>query len=150
MMDDNNVQMATQAGGTAFLQQVLQMQVVYAAKSQDINLYDFGFGVSMYRSEPSDFVLHIECAFDIYWDNETVHRFYEDTGEQEFEPTGKRLLGQHVREIRILEGNQMMIELENCKIIVRTENDGIESWRFFNYRTDGVHLVAADEWLEFN
>lgn len=145
---EEQVKQITMSEGTFFLQQILHMPIIYAIKSPDISFYDIGFGNPENNGEPAHFVLHIQCIFDLYWDHKIFQRFYGDMGQQEFVPIEQRLLGQCVQNAYILQGNQLMLLLDYCTMIVRTDNDDIESWRFFEY--NDTHLVAAGCWLELN
>lgn len=80
--------------------------LLYALKSPDTELYDFGFGnlvdsVNRHgiRKEIAEVSLHILCRFKVIWQNHErgVDEYFEDTPSKLFHSEIKRLIGLTVR-----------------------------------------------------
>lgn len=142
-----------------FLQTLVGQPLLYAIKSPDTELYDFGFGELIecvnHRGKPKRIgthILHILCRFKVIWKNNErkVDRYYEDTPCEEFNSNIQHVIGLAVKRVALSSKNDLWLDFGACWIVFVTVVSGGESWRFFFSDTEIPHLVAADAWLEFS
>lgn len=136
--------------GLEFLQTFIGMQVLYAKKSPDMNLYDIGF--SMIHDRGGDLIypdseLHAVCKLIIIEQNGKKSIYYGDSEKEQFETTFSKFYTKEICEISLLAGNVLRIGFHSGTIEVIPADDGEESWRFFENKSQGKHLVAGNTWL---
>ena len=142
-----------------YLSMLIGHSLLYAKKSSDTELYDFGFG------EPAETVnrrgkrklvgamsLHALCRIKIIWRNgeRKVDKYYEDTPCEEFHHEVKRCIGLQVSRIALSDKNDLWFDLGDYWIVFATFENGEESWRFFTSDINDPHLVASNSWLYFS
>lgn len=155
-MDSSILQKANE-----YLNRLIGQPMLYAIKSPDVNLYDFGFGelveVVGYRGQPHEVglhTLHAQCRFRVIWrkNERKVFTYYEDTPSEKFHSEIGRLIGQKVKRVVLSDKNDLWLEFGDggeCWVVFATFENDEESWRFFTFDEENLHLVAADSWMEF-
>ena len=142
-----------------FLQSLTGQPLLYALKSPDTDLYDFGFGKLVevvnrhgIQKKIGTHILHATCRFKVIWKNgeQRVDKFYEDTSCEKFHSEVKRLVGLKVRRIAVSEKNDLWLDFSDYWVVFATFENGEESWRFFTFDMEAPHLVASDSWLQFS
>jgi len=140
-----------------FLHTLIGKPLLYAIKSPDTELYDFGFGelvevVNRHgkRKKIGTQILHALCRFKVIWriDDQRVDVYYEDTPCDKFYAEFERLIGMEVRRIELSDKNDLWLDFGTCWVVFATFENEEESWRFFTAQKDCPHVVAADSWLE--
>ena len=133
--------------------------MLYAIKSPDTELYDFGFGELVevvnrrgIRKRIGTHTLHALCRFKVIWRNceHRVDKYYEDTPCEKFHSESKRLIGPKVRQVELSDKNDLWLDFGDYWVVFATFENGEESWRFFTSDIDDPHLVASDSWLHFS
>ena len=142
-----------------FLQTLIDQQLCYGLKSQDLDLYDFGFGnmvgdVNSYEryQEGCTHIIHAICRFKVIWKNgeHRVDRYQENTSSEKFCTEIKRLIGLKVIRIALSDKNDLWLDLGDYWVVFATYENNEESWRFFALNQDIPHLVASNSWLNFS
>lgn len=130
--------------------------LLYALKSPDTELYDFGFGnlvdsVNRHgiRKEIAEVSLHILCRFKVIWQNHErgVDEYFEDTPSKLFHSEIKRLIGLTVRRTALSKKNDLWLDFGDCWVVFATREDGEESWRMLTTNDEIPHLVVSDSWV---
>ena len=119
--------------------------------------YDFGFGelirtIDTYDGKirkNSTFALHTSCAIEVIWRDGSKHIdvFLEDTSCDKLNSVMERLVGVPIKRVDLSEKNDLWLDLGVCWIVIATNDDGEESWRFFDPNSDKPHLIASNELL---
>lgn len=143
---------------TAILKTLLGRPLLYALKSPDTELYDFGFGKLVERLELDGSrrkiatqTLHILCEFKVICESHhTAEKYDGFTSCDEFHSKIKYLIGSKIVAIELTKENDLMLNFNGCSIEFITFKDGEESWRFFTAALEAPHLVVSDSWLELN
>ena len=127
------------------LQKLVGKTLSYAIKSPDMELYDFGFGIDQDSIKEALYILHLLCRFRIvYTDKQGKSKLYtEDTSSKKFHCEILPLIGQKVKRIGTNEVNDIFIDYGAIKMIVLTNADNEESWRYFSTNKDLPHLVVS-------
>jgi hypothetical protein len=142
-----------------FLHSLTEQPLLYAIKSPDTDLYDFGFGelvevVSRRGSKRKigTHILHAICRFKVIWKNgeHRVDKYYEDTSFEKFHAEIQHLFGLKVKRVALSDKNDLWLDFGDYWIVFATYENGEESWRFFTSNVDVPHLVASDSWLYFS
>lgn len=148
----------TQEHALQYLESLVGQTLRYGLKSYDMNLYDFGFGDniqftdSLGRTRSANrHNLHVQCSFKV------IHRvgskgskiYYGDTEKEEFESDIKNLIDLSVKRVALSDKNDLWLDFEEYWVVIVTNEDTEESWRYFIMGKENPHLVAADSWLEF-
>lgn len=143
----------------AYLTNLVGKPLIYAIKSPDTELYDFGFGEIVESLSPrgrkrktASHVIHVLCNFKVIHrtTERHVYRYYNDTPKDQFESDIKSVLGRTVVQVAISDKNDLLLDLGSHRIIFVTNEDSIESWRYFIIDKNAPHLVASDVWIEFH
>lgn len=142
-----------------FLHKLTGRPLLYALKSPDTELYDFGFGELIevtnrrgQRKKVGTLTLHVLCRFELIWRNDErrVDIYYEDTPCDKFHSEVQHLLGQKVWRVALSDKNDLWLDFGDYWAVFATYENGKESWRFFIPNTDFPHLVASNSWLDFS
>ena len=142
-----------------FLNALIGQPLLYALKSPDTELYDFGFGEPVEttnhrgnRKIIGTYTLHALCRFKVIWRNgeHRVDNYYEDTPCELLRSEIKRLIGLRVRQVALSDKNDFWLDFGDYWVAFATFESGEESWRFFTSNVDDPHLVASDSWLRFS
>ena len=142
-----------------FLHLLSGQPLLYAIKSPDTDLYDFGFGewteiISQRgkRKKIGTYTLHVMCRFKVIWkkSKQRVDKYYEDTPCEKFHTEVQPILGLSVKRVTLSDKNDLWLDLDDCWIVFATYENGEESWRFFSIDINNPHLVAADSWIDFS
>lgn len=123
----------------------------YGIKSPDMDLYDIGFGVLEKvmdirgrTREVCTHTLHCTCGIKLIWAKQS----YLFDGESSFKTFSERIsrfVGLKVLRIALSQKNDLWIDLGECKIVIVTNEDYEESWRYFNPCVQERHLVASSQ-----
>lgn len=135
---------------------IISKPLVYAIKSPDTELYDFGFGDLVpyvgYKYESrkiSMYTLHSLCRFVLIDKvNNKKKKFYEDTPVEQFQQSFTPLLGKCVKRIALSEKNDLWIDFSEYWVVFASFENSSESWRFFSADRSLPHLVASNTTLE--
>ena len=142
----------------AFLNSLVGHPLLYAVKSPDTELYDFGFGKLVEtenrrgkRKTVGTQSLHVLCRFKVIWKTgkKRLDIYHEDTPSEKFYSEVKQLIGLNVKRIALSDKNDLWIDFDDCWIVFATFENGEESWRFFVWDRAVPHLVASNLWLDF-
>lgn len=142
-----------------FLNSLNGMPLLYALKSPDTELYDFGFGELVEtvnrcgrQKKIATYTLHVLCRFKVIarGPEHKVDKYYEDTPSEMFHSEINRLLGLKVRRVALSDKNDLWLDFGDYWIVFVTFEDGEESWRLFTINDDLPHLVASNSWLDFS
>ena len=142
-----------------FLHTLIGQPLLYAIKSRDTELYDFGFGelvevVNRHgkRKKIGTHTLHALCRFKVIWRNgeSRTDKYYEDTPCEKFRSEINRLVGLKIRRVTLSDKNDLWLDFGDYWVVFATFENGEESWRFFTSGTDEPHLVASDSWVHFS
>lgn len=142
-----------------FLHALTGQPLLYALKSPDTELYDFGFGdlveVVNYRGKQKKIAthtLHSLCRLKVIWRNyeNRVDKYYEDTPFEKFHSEINRLVGLKVERVELSDKNDLWLDFGKYWVVFITFENGEESWRFLTSEIDVPHLVASDSWLQFS
>ncbi len=142
-----------------FLQTLVDQPLCYGLKSPDMDLYDFGFGNTVFvtdrygkEREICTHILHVTCRFKVIWKNgyRRVDIYDEDTSCKRFHSDIKRLVGLKVRRVWLSNKNDLWLDFGEYWVVFATFENSEESWRFFTSDKDAPHLVASDCWLRFS
>ena len=152
------MEMSIKHSAIDFLHALIGQPLLYALKSPDTELYDFGFGELVEvvnrrgkRKKISTHTLHALCRFKVIWRNceSSVDKYYEDTPCEKFHSEVKRLVGLKVKRVALSDKNDLWLDLGDYWIVFATFEIGEESWRFFTWDEKNCHLVTANSWLSF-
>lgn len=141
-----------------FLQNLIGQPLLYAIKSPDVELYDFGFGELIEvvnrrgtQKRIGTHTIHVLCRFKVIWQNceHRVDKYYEDTPCEKFHSEIKNLVGLKVRRVALSDKNDLWLDLGDYWIVFATFENGEESWRLFTSDADNPHLIASNSWLHF-
>ena len=133
--------------------------LLYAIKSPDTDLYEFGFGKLVEvvnrcgkQKKIGTHILHAICRFKVIQKKgkHQIDKYYEDTSCEKFHSEIQRLLGLKVERVAVSEKNDLWLDFGDYWIVFATFENGEESWRFFASEIDAPHLVASDSWLQFS
>ena len=147
----------TNLSAIELLNMVISHPLVYAIKSPDTELYDFGFGdlVSCKGRhnkvrEVCMYTLHSLCRFELInkADTKKRMRFYEDTAVDVFRHHISPLLGKCVKRIALSEKNDLWIDFGKYWLVFASFENDEESWRFFTANAMMPYLVASNTTLE--
>ena len=142
-----------------FVQTLIGCPFIYAIKSPDTELYDFGFGElvdTLNRQGKSKKIgthmVHALCRFKVIWKDGSrrVDSYFEDTPYQVFCSDAKRFIGLKVIQVALSDKNDLWLDLGDCWIVFATYENGEESWRFFTDNRNMPHIVASDAWLRLD
>ena len=142
----------------AFLQTLIGQPLLYALKSPDTELYDFGFGelveVVNRHGIPRKIgahTVHALCRFQVIWKTgeRRVDKYYEDTPCETFRAEIQPLLGLQVKRVALSDKNDLWLDFGDYWVVFATFENGEESWRFFTSDIALPHLVASNAWLSF-
>ena len=142
-----------------FLHSLAGQPLVYAIKSPDTDLYEFGFGkavevMNRYGKQKiiSTHILHVICRFKVIW-KKGEHRvdiYCEDTSCEGFHAEIQHLLGMKIKRVTVSKKNDLWLDFGDYWIVFATFENGEESWRLFSSDADHPHLVASDIWLDYS
>lgn len=141
-----------------FLQTLVDQPLLYAIKSPDTELYDFGFGNLVEftnrrgkKTMIGTHILHVICRFKVIWKNgkHRVTTYYEDTPCEIFHADIQRLVGLKVRRVALSDKNDLWVDLGEYWVVFATFENGEESWRYFVSDVE-PHLIASDSWLDLS
>lgn len=153
------MEIAIRQAAIDFLHSLVGQPLLYAIKSPDTDLYDFGFGkldglLNRHGKQKKicTHILHATCRFKVMWKNreQRVDKYYEDTSCEKFHADIQPLFGMKVKRVALSDKNDLWLDLGDYWIVFATFENGEESWRFFTNDIDVPHLVASDSWLDFN
>ena len=155
---DEKMDIPVSQDAISFLNSIVGHSVLYAHKSPDTELYDFGFGNFVEivdwkgrRRQVASLTVHALCRFRVISRKEhRVSNFYEDTPTQKFDSKIQPLIGQKVKRIALSEKNDFWLDFGDYWMVFVTHENGKESWRFFATAEDTPHFVAADSWIDFS
>lgn len=142
-----------------FIQTLIDCPLLYAIKSPDTELYDFGFGELVdtlnrqgKRKKIGTHMIHALCRFKVIWKNGSrrVDRYFEDTPYEVFFSDAKRFVGLKVLQVALSDKNDLWLDLGDYWIVFATYENGEESWRLLTSNRDIPHMVASDAWLRFD
>lgn len=151
--------MSDKQKGIEFLNALKGMPLLYALKSPDTELYDFGFGewkeIVNRCGRPkkiATYTLHALCRFKVIARGfeHKVDKYYEDTPCEMFHSEINRLLGLIIRRVALSDKNDLWLDFGDYWIVFVTFEDDEESWRLFTINNDLPHLVASNSWLDFS
>ena len=140
-----------------YLNSIIAQPLVYAMKSPDTELYDFGFGEPVLHPcrngdlrQIAMYSLHALCRFELIdkTGSNTTTKFYEDTPSGQFQGTIAPVLGRRVKRIALSEKNDLWIDFGEYWIVFVSFENEEESWRFFSADREMPHLVASNIALE--
>lgn len=140
-----------------YLNTLVGLPLIYAQKSPDTELYDFGFGKLVKavnyggnEREIATHILHILCRFKVIRRNceQQVDRFLEDTPREVFNMKIKHLMGKTVKRVAISCKNDLWLDFGNHWVVFATHENSEESWRYFTSEIHDPHLVASAYWLD--
>lgn len=143
---------------TRFLQQLIGTPLSYAVKHSQYELYGFGFGKDAIhlthdgsKIKVSFFTLHALCDIKIIRriDCKVIGCYSGYSSSAVFRTDVQKLLGKKVKDVQFGSQNNLWINLGDYAIILETNDDGEESWRFFTYDDRNIHLVVSDTYMEF-
>lgn len=143
-----------------YLKGLVGQPLLYALKSPDTELYDFGFGEPIEKVnrqgkqfEVGSHILHVLCRFEVICRKgmHRIDRYYEDTPLEEFQKGIQHLIGHKVTRIALSDKNDLWVEFDfgNYWAVFATFENKEESWRYFSADIKKPHLVASDTYLEF-
>ena len=153
------MEMSIRAKALNFLHVLIKQPLIYAIKSPDTELYDFGFGqpVEVLNQQGKQkiigtYTLHALCRFKVICRSceHKVDKYYEDTPCEKFHSEINRLIGLKVRRVELSNKNDLWLDFGNYWVVFATFENGEESWRVFTSNIDIPHLVASDSWLHFS
>ena len=151
--------MFTQNSATKFLDTVIEKPLLYAIKSPDTELYDFGFGELIEvrnrlgnLKKKSTHTIHALCRIKVIPQNRTCDTgiYYEDTLCEIFHSDITPLIGTKVKRVALSDKNDLWLDLGDYWVVFITFENGEESWRYFISGTDTPHLIASNLWLDFS
>ena len=143
----------------SYLHSLTDQPLLYAIKSPDTELYEFGLGEQVEvvnrcgkRKKIGTYILHALCRFKVIWKvgAHRVDKYYEDTPFERFHAEIRYLLGLKVRRVALSDKNDLWLDFGDYWIVFATYENGEESWRFFTSSRDFPHLGASDSWLYFS
>ena len=141
-----------------FLQSLIGKPLLYAKKSPDTQLYDFGFGELIQHTDKygnrrivGKYALHILCRFKVIYKNSNhpIQKYYEDTPHEKFQTDVQQLIGRSIVRIALSDKNDLWLDFDEYWIVFATFENCEESWRFFSLNKKSPHLVASNIGLEF-
>ena len=141
------------------LQELVGQPLRSGFKVADCELYHLGFGDEVWFTSkltgetiPTDqYVLHMlwEIAVFRKADRELISLFECDTPPEEFAPFVEKMLGSTVKRAKILpKHHYLLLDFGETIVILRTDEDGGESWRFFRGGDNSAHMVATCDGIE--
>ena len=142
-----------------FLLSLTGKPLLYAIKSPDTDLYDFGFGELIevvnrhgMRKKIGTHTLHAICRFKVIRKagERRITKYYEDTSCEKFRTEIQPLVGLKVKQVAVSNKNDLWLDFGDYWIVFATFENREESWRFFTSEIDAPHLVASDSWLQFS
>lgn len=151
--------LSNRQNASIYLHNLVGQPLLYALKSPDTELYDFGFGKLIKRENRHEkakmigtHTLHILCRFKVIWKNgeSRVDEYYEDTQAEWFCTEIQHLIGLTVKRVALSDKNDLWIDLGDFWIVFATFEDGEESWRYFTADREKPHLVASDSIIDFS
>lgn len=127
-------------------------------KVADCELYHLGFGGEVWFTSkltgetiPTDqYVLHMlwEIAVFRKADRELISLFECDTPPEEFAAFVEKMLGSTVKRVKLLSEHFLLLDFGEIVVVMRTDEDGGESWRFFRGGGRSAHMVATYNGIE--
>lgn len=134
-----------------------KLSLVYAIKSPDLDLYDFGFSrpetAEMYlcSDEMCEYTIHAVCGIKVIWQDVTrrVDKYYGDTASEMFNAKTKKLIGSVVERVAISSKNDLWLDFGFCWVVFVTHEDEDESWRLFSVDENEGTLVASNSMIQF-
>ena len=137
-----------------FIQSLLDKQLYYVRKYDDMELYHFCFNIAGKYSEKSEdctHILHALCRFKVICRKERkVYTYYEDTPIEKYEEGFRKLFGLKISRVGLSEKNDLWLDFGNgeCWVVFSTFEYDEESWRLFKPHAE-QHLVASATCIEW-
>ena len=153
------MELSIKQDAVVFLHTLIGQPLLYAIKSPDTELYDFGFGELVevvsrrgIRKRIGTHTLHALCRFKVIWRicEHRVDKYYEDTPCEKFHSEINRLIGLKVRRVELSDKNDLWLDFGDYWVVFATFENGAESWRVFTSNINIPHLVASDSRLYFS
>lgn len=152
------MELFTDSNAIMFLKTLIGKPLLYALKSPDTELYDFGFGnlmITTTRQGKTKRIgthsIHALCRVKLITSNPRCQseQYCGDTPREVFEAKIHHLIGLKVLRVALSDKNDLWLDLGDCWIVFITFENGEESWRYFIPSSDSPHLIGSDSWISF-
>ncbi len=99
-----------------------------------------------------EYAIHAMCPIKVIWrkGKHKVKVFDENTSPVSFYEMTKSLTGMVVKRVSLSPKNDLWIDLDAVWIVIVTNEDEEESWRFIPPKQNEPHLVVASTWYSFD
>lgn len=144
-----------QSDALVILNKLIGQPFLYGIQSPDVVLFDLGFGDYMSvkkmmgsECEVASYTLHAICGIKII--HPKVSRQTEEfigNSSQEFNSSIQKLIGNTVMRIALSSKNDLWLDLGDYWLVLVTNEDKEESWRYFTPNSTQNHMVVSDAWI---
>ena len=141
----------------SILNQLVGKRLLYGIQSPDVVFFDLGFGEyiqakNLYGIERSvaTYTLHAMCGIKVIYRKEPHHtECYIGDTPADFNSLLSKLVGQIIKRVALSEKNDFGMDLGDYWIVLVTNEDSEESWRYFSHLSNTSHLVFSDTWIHW-
>lgn len=134
------------------LQRITGCDFRFGIKSTDMDLYQLGFGEDVVfvnyfgnLQKTYKYAIHFTCELHLKWSDNRKTVYHSKTDAKAFCVDIEPLIGLPVKHVELFENNNLLIDLDVCKLEIAVRKDADESWRFFLPGQNEDHIVACSK-----